>query len=217
MAPTTADAETSVQTEAMVPHVANRESGYPPSLQVLLDGIKAQMGFVADSVAVYLHRPAIAEATLRFTAAVGKDPSSTLDRLLKRKIGLVCSTINGCFYCTAHQCSYLAKPREEDAESWGLSRADLESLVDGSYVPADEFERVCLDFSRAASRNSSAIPDEVRARMKALLTPAQIVELAFVVGHWKLYNTVNDSLALPIEAVNREHTGYVEIAQASMN
>lgn len=196
-----------------VPHVANRETGYAPSLQAMLDGIRAQMGFVADSVAVYLHRPEIAEAVLRFTAAVGKNQSSTLDRLLKRKIALVCSTTNGCRYCTAHQCSYLNSPRHGDAEAWGLSREYLEALVDGSYVPSDEIERVCLDFARAASRNSSAIPGELRARMQKHLTPAQIVEIAFVVGHWKLYNTVNDSLALPIEDVNREHTGYVEKAQ----
>ena len=216
MTPSAANKVAEPEDRTLVPHVENRESGYAPSLQAMLDGIRAQMGFVADSVATYLHRPAIAEAVLRLTAAIGKDPSSTLDRLLKRKIALVCSTINGCVYCTSHQCAYLSKHDDGDAEAWGLSRGELESLVDGTAEPANEVERVCLDFARAASRNSSTIPNEIRVRMKQHLSHAQIVELAFVVGHWKLYNTVNDALGLPIEAGNREHTGYVERARAQV-
>ena len=32
------------------------------------------------------------------------------------------------------------------------------------------------------------------------LTPAQIIELASVVGFWKLYNTIHLSLKVPLEA-----------------
>jgi len=45
----------------------------------------------------------------------------------------------------------------------------------------------------------------------ALLTPPQIIELACVVGFWKMYNTIHDSLRVPIEAHLLEQTGYVDV------
>ena len=40
----------------------------------------------------------------------------------------------------------------------------------------------------------------------------EFVELACVVGFWKFYNTVHDSLHIPIEAHLLPDTGYVNLA-----
>jgi alkylhydroperoxidase family enzyme len=53
---------------------------------------------------------------------------------------------------------------------------------------------------RAASSDPGAVADEIYDRLKAHLTPAQIIELACVTGFWKMYNTIHDSLRIPIEA-----------------
>ena len=47
--------------------------------------------------------------------------------------------------------------------------------------------------------------------MKKHLTPPQIVELACVVGFWKFYNAVHDSLHIPIESELLRDTGYVNL------
>jgi len=48
-------------------------------------------------------------------------------------------------------------------------------------------------------------------RLKKHLTPPQIVELACVVGFWKFYNAVHDSLHIPVESQLLPDTGYVDL------
>ena len=55
------------------------------------------------------------------------------------------------------------------------------------------------------------MPDEILQRLKQHLTPPQIVELACVVGFWKFYNTVHDSLHIPVESQLLNDTGYVDL------
>jgi hypothetical protein len=43
-----------------------------------------------------------------------------------------------------------------------------------------------------------------------LLSAPQIVELACLVGFWKFYNTVHDSLRIPIEAALLAETQHVD-------
>lgn len=50
--------------------------------------------------------------------------------------------------------------------------------------------------------------DDIYDRLKADLTPAQIVELVCVAGLWEMYNTLHDSLRIPIEAHLLDDAGY---------
>jgi alkylhydroperoxidase family enzyme len=77
--------------------------------------------------------------------------------------------------------------------------------------PANEFERACFDYVRAASADPTSVPTEILQRLKQHLTPPQIVELACVVGFWKFYNTVHDSLQIPVESQLLQDTGYVDL------
>jgi hypothetical protein len=55
------------------------------------------------------------------------------------------------------------------------------------------------------------VPDEILQQLKKHLTPPQIVELACLVGFWKFYNTVHDSLHIPVESQLLGDTGYVNL------
>ena len=68
-----------------------------------------------------------------------------------------------------------------------------------------------FDYVRAASEDPTSVPDEILQRLKQHLTPPQIVELACVVGFWKFYNTVHDSLHIPVESSLLGDTGYVDL------
>ncbi len=140
-----------------------------------------------------------------------RDPSSTLDQLLKRKLASVACRTNGCTYCTSHCCSMLKKPEGEGAEGWGMEDAEVRDLLTGDAEPADDFERACFDFVRAASADPANVPDTVLENLKAHLTPPQIVELACVVGFWKMYNTIHDSLHIPLEEDLLDVSGYVDV------
>jgi hypothetical protein len=98
-----------------------------------------------------------------------------------------------------------------DSEGWGLTQDDLVKILDDDYQPANELERVCFDYVRTASATPGQVPMEMLERLKKHLTAPQIVELACVVGFWKFYNTVHDSLHIPVEEHLLNDTRYVDV------
>jgi alkylhydroperoxidase family enzyme len=105
----------------------------------------------------------------------------------------------------------LKKSTGTGAEGWGLNEEELQDIITGAYEPKNEMERVCLDYVRSASEDATSVPDEILQRLRQHLSPPQIVELACVVGFWKFYNTVHDSLHIPVEATLLRDTGYVDL------
>jgi uncharacterized peroxidase-related enzyme len=196
-----------VEKEPLIPYV-DAES-YPPSLKPVLEPYARRMGFIPNALKLYMHRPEIAETLWKLNSNIMRDPSSTLDQNLKRRLAAVASKINGCAYCTAHHCSMLRRAAEAGAEGWGMGQEDLVALLRGESEPQNEMEQACFDYVRAASEDPGAVPDGILERLKTHLTPPQIVELACVVGFWKMYNTIHDSLRIPIEAHLLEDTKYI--------
>ena len=170
-----------------------------------------RMGFLPNALKLYAYRPEIAETLFRLNSNIMRDPSSTLDQLLKRKLAAVACKTNGCAYCTAHSCNMLLRPKGP-AEGWGLSQNDLLKILEDDYRPDNAMESACFDYVRAASSAPDAVPQEILDNLKKHLTPPQIIELACVVGFWKFYNTVHDSLHIPIEQHLLADTGYVSLA-----
>lgn len=199
-----------VEGQPFIPYVP--ESEYPAKLRPVLDPYIARMGFLPNALKLYMHRPEIAETLWKLNSNIMRDPSSTLDQLLKRKLAVVCCAINGCAYCTAHSCSMLKKSAGAGTEGWGMTDDQLTALITGEDKPTNAMEAACFDYVRAASSDPSNVPDEILENLKAHLTPPQIVELACVVGFWKFYNTVHDSLHIPIEQQVLGDTGYVDLA-----
>jgi uncharacterized peroxidase-related enzyme len=197
-----------VEKAPFIPYVAEKD--YPERLKPVLQPYMQRMGFIPNALKLYMHRPEIAETLWKLNSNIMRDPSSTLDQGLKRKLSAICSKENGCTYCAAHCCDMLKKPVSGESEGWGMSRDDVTSLVRGDLSPKDEFERVCIDFARASSTNPGAVPDEVFERLKKLLTPPQIIELSCVIGFWKMYNTIHDALRIPIEAHLEHDTDFVD-------
>jgi uncharacterized peroxidase-related enzyme len=194
-----------MENEPFIPYVEDT----PQSLKPLLDPYIARMGFFPNALKLYMHRPEIAENLWKLNNNVMRDPSSTLDQGLKRRLGAVASKINGCAYCTTHHCTILKTPASVGSEGWGMTHDELVELMRGGDEPRNEMERACYDFVRAASEDPRTVPDDVYDRLKQHLTPPQIVELACVVGFWKMYNTIHDSLRVPIEEHLQANTGYV--------
>ena len=202
-----------VEAEPFIPYVA--KEGMDGRLDAILGPYMERMGFLPNALKLYAHRPEIALTLFTLNSNVMRDPTSTLPQLLKRKAAAICCAVNGCSYCTAHSCSMLKKPSSGDPmnnEGWGLSEEELQDLIAGTAEPADEMERVALAYVRAATEDPTSVPRELLDELAQHLTPPQVVELACVVGFWKFYNTVHDSLHIPIEDFLLGDTGYVTVA-----
>jgi len=171
-------------------------------LRPVVEPYMKRMGFLPNALKLYAYRPEIAETLLRLNSNIMRDPSSTLDQFLKRKLAAVA--------CTAHSCNMLMREKG-NAEGWGLSQDELVKILDDDYRPENEMERACFDYVRTASATPDQVPMEILERLKKHLTPPQIVELACVVGFWKFYNTVHDSLHIPVEEHLLNDTRYVDV------
>jgi uncharacterized peroxidase-related enzyme len=198
-----------VEGDPFIPYV--RDQDFDARLRPVIEPYKKRMGFLPNALKLYAHRPDIAETLWSLNSKIMRDPSSTLDQFLKRRLAVVACAVNGCAYCTAHSCSMLKKPRDGMAEGWGLTEQELQGTITGDLEPKNEFERACFDYVRSASEEPTAVPDEILQRLKKHLSPPQIVELACVVGFWKFYNTVHDSLHIPVESELLGDTGYVNL------
>lgn len=198
-----------MEQQPFIPYV--EEKDYPASLRPVLDAYVKRMGFLPNALKLYMHRPEIAATLWKLNSNIMRDPSSTLDQGLKRRLGAVASKINGCAYCTSHHCTILKSSIGAGAEGWAMSHEELLELMRDGGHPNNEFERVCFDYMRAASEDPRTIPDDVYGRLQKLLTPAQVVELACLVGFWKMYNTIHDSLRIPIEEHVQQNAAYMKV------
>jgi alkylhydroperoxidase family enzyme len=198
-----------VEAQPFIPYV--KDEDFDPRLRPVVDPYKKRMGFLPNALKLYAHRPEIAETLWKLNSNIMRDPTSKLDQLLKRKLAAVACATNGCAYCTAHSCSMLKKAKDGDFEGWGLSEAELQDIIIGAYQPKSELERACFAYVRSASEDPTSVPDEILDDLKKHLTPPQIVELACVVGFWKFYNAVHDSLHIPVESELLADTGYVSL------
>ena len=123
---------------------------------------------------LYGHRPEILALLVQLNNVVMRDPSGHLDLGLKRRIGAYCSRLNGCTYCTAHNCGTLKTAVDTDAEGWGYSDDDISELLDDNYVPDEAAEKACFDYARAASADSSSVPSDILDALAEHLTPPQV-------------------------------------------
>jgi len=202
-----------VEAEPFIPYV--KQEDFDPRLKPILDPYMQRMGFLPNALKLYAHRPEIAETLFTLNSRCMRDPSSTLPQMLKRKVAVICCAVNGCAYCTAHSCSMLKRPSSGDPmnnEGWGLSEQDLQDLISGELKQMTPAEKAAFDYARAASEDAPNVPRALLDALKQHFTPPQIVELACVVGFWKFYNTVHDSLHIPIESHLLGDTGYVALA-----
>ena len=111
------------EAEPFIPYM--RETDFDPRLKPVIEPYKKRMGFLPNALKLYAYRPEIAETLWKLNSNIMRDPSSTLDQFLKRKLAAVACSINGCAYCTAHSCSMLKKLKELGFEqNLGLGRRD---------------------------------------------------------------------------------------------
>lgn len=193
--------------EPFIPYVP--DSQVIEKLRVVVEPYMKRMGFLPNALKLYAYRPEIAETLFRLNSNIMRDPTSTLDQLLKRKLAAVACKTNGCAYCTAHSCNMLMRDKGA-SEGWGLDQDQLLEILDDAYQGKNDMERACFAYVRAASAAPDAVPDAVLADLKKHLSPPQIIELACVVGFWKFYNTVHDSLHIPVEEHLLNDTRYVD-------
>ena len=181
----------------------------PESLKAPLADYERRMGFMPNALKLYMHRPEILALLIRLNNAVMRDPSSKLDAGLKRRISAICSFLNKSAYCVAHNANTLMTDTDGDGEGWDFSDDDVMKLLDPSYAPDDPAEKAAIRYARAATEDPTDVPRELLGELAERMTPPQVVELACVVGFWKMYNSIHEALDIPIETELQGRTRFL--------
>jgi len=186
------------EAEPIIPYASLDDA--PPKLREALGAYAQRMGFLPNALKLYLHRPEILQLFVGINNTVMRGEGSHLDAGLKRKVAVICSMINKSAYCVAHNANTIKREGGGDSEGWGMSDDAFLNLIDSDYEPDDAVERACFTYARAATADPADVPREVVENLAQVLTPPQVVELACVVGFWKMYNSIHESLYIPLEA-----------------
>ena len=137
------------------------------------------------------HVPELAEVALPFIGAV-LSPSA-IDWRTKEIVILRTSALMRCRYCVESH-----TPVALDS---GPSNPQVHALRgEGPLAEAfdDECERVLIEWTDAVALGPGPVPDEVRARVAATFSEAEMVQLTLLVGVTLLLNRYATSLGLPV-------------------
>src|SRR5260370_33748 len=80
------------ETDPFIPYL--REQDFDTRLKPVAEPYKKRMGFLPNALKLYAYRPEIAETLWKLNSNIMRDPSSTLDQLLKRKLAAVACATN---------------------------------------------------------------------------------------------------------------------------
>src|SRR5258705_12584340 len=97
------DFEAPAEAQLFIPYMP--EPDFAPTRGPVVEPYRKRMGFLPNALKLYAYRPEIAETMWKLNSNVMRDPSSTLDQLLKRKLAAVACANNRCAYCTPHSCA----------------------------------------------------------------------------------------------------------------
>jgi alkylhydroperoxidase family enzyme len=166
----------------------------------------ARMGFLPNTLKLYLHIPWVAELLFRLNNAVMRDGRGALTEHFKYRLALIASRDNECEYCTAH----IARILEG---RWEYGDGDLKAVL-SLEEPTDEREEVAREFVHQASLDPAGVTDEMRRRLAEHFSPQEVMEIVLVLGFWKMYNTMHTAMGAPLEDPVLAYSRWVEVPAA---
>lgn len=160
----------------------------PAATHPLLNAVNAQLGVVPNLFRIVANSPAVLEAYLGFSGALGKGKLSAATR---ERISLAVAEVNGCDYClSAH--TYLGRNLAK------LDDAEITANRNGASndVKADAAVR----FAAKVARDRAAVTDaDVEAVKQAGYSDAEIVEIIGNVALNVFTNYINEALKTEVD------------------
>ncbi len=158
----------------------------PPGLEPVFDQLRATRGSVPGMYRTLAHQPAILAAhRAYFHAALD---TGVLPRPFKEKIAWRTARLCGSEYSSASHRRYALKH--------GVAESELAAIDRGDYAALPVREAVALRFAEAMVRGRGQVDAAVYAALPAHFNPAEIVEIAALVGIMELASTLGAAFEL---------------------
>ena len=114
-------------------------------------------------------------------------PGGLLERRVKELVIITASNGNACQFCeNAHV---------DIVDVFGILDEPQAAIADPS--PLAPRERLAVEYTRAAQRDSNRIPEALSAELKEQFTDPELVELSFLIGYISMLNLFNNLLGVP--------------------
>lgn len=130
-------------------------------------------------------RPEVLQAFAATSEAIY--PGGIVDRRVKELIILEASRHNHCQFCTESHISIAKMLGIADPAGSPLALLDRPELM-------NERERLAVEYTRAAQRDSNRVPSELFAQLRQAYTEPEIVELTAMIGLISMLNLFNNCL-----------------------
>ncbi|HEX6867897.1 MAG TPA: carboxymuconolactone decarboxylase family protein [Candidatus Limnocylindrales bacterium] len=127
-------------------------------------------------------RPELLRAFAGFGSCVY--PGGLLERRVKELVIITASTTNDCQFCTFSH----------------VDLVDIADIVADPLVVIDDTstlaprERIAIDYTRAAMKDSNAIPERLSQQLHEHFSDPEVVELSFLIGFINMLNLFNNLL-----------------------
>lgn len=152
----------------------------PAELKPVFDQLRATRGSVPGMYRTLAHQPAILAAhRAYFHAALD---AGVLPRPFKEKIAWRVARLRGSEYSSASHHRYALKH--------GVAETELAAIDRGDYAVLPPGEIAALRFTEAMVRGQGQVDPGVYAELPAHFNPAEIVEIAALVGIMELASTL---------------------------
>lgn len=152
----------------------------PAELKPVFDQLRATRGRVPGMYRTLAHRPDILAAhRAYFHAALD---AGILPRPFKEKIAWRTARLRGSEYSSASHHRYALKH--------GVAEAELAAIDRGDYAGLPPREAAALRFTEAMVRGQGRVGEAEHAALAAHFLPAEIVEIAALVGIMELASTL---------------------------
>jgi alkylhydroperoxidase family enzyme len=191
--------------EAFLPYppIGDKLEHVPIHVRPELHYYISRMGFLPNTLKLYLHTPWIAECLFRLNNAVMRDERNSLSEHLMYRLGAIASRDNECTYCTAHHALTLTR-------RWGYEADQVESLLQLD-DESDEREAAAIRFVHQASLDPSGVTDEMREDLTRHFSPPEVMQIVCLMGFWKMYNAMHTAMAAPLEDPVLDHSDWVKV------
>lgn len=195
--------------DAFIPYppIGDQLEHVPVAVRPDVHYYRSRMGFLPNTIKLYLHVPWAAEHLFRLNNAIMRDERGSLTEHFKYRLSIIASRDNECTYCTAHHVG-IFKNR------FGYDDERIEKVLRLEDAE-DEREKVAAEFVHQATLDPVGVTDEMRARLASHFTPQEVMEIAYLIGFWKMYNTIHSALAAPLEDPVRSFAPWVNVQPTS--
>jgi len=173
-------------------HITPLPEDATQELRAIADAARAGGHYVATSVRIMAHKPAILTAFRDLIQAVMRD-AGEVPTETKWLIAHAVSSAAGCRYCQAHTAANGHKAGLDTAKAQALMSYDTNPLF-------SEAERAVVAIAWAAGEVPNAVTEHHFTALRRHFSEAGIVEIVAVISMFGWLNRWNDTFASDLEA-----------------